>query len=391
MEEAFCVYKSTRFLRVKNPRLVCVYYTTLFLVLCYIVVYLVWLNHGYQSVDPVTGTVSVKLKGTGSVPASGSDTFGLNKTIFDAMDLVVPNIEEDAFFITTSMILTPNQSRGLWSGNGDCPACSTANASQACPRGSYSSESQGIWTGNCGTTGRCEVYGWGPPEQDTDKTVVDNVGTFTAFVKVDASFSDFGVSRSNTLDKAGNGHPVYGYNLFSVDQILSNATKGVFTTVGGKVQTKGAIILMQAKWDCDLDQSEANCDMKWLYFRLDNQTGSISAGFNYRSVSYDSMMEHRLLRKLYGIRVVFTVTGQARRFSFGQLCITFGAGVAYMGVATVLTDIVLQNFLPNSRRLAAMKNREHDDMIHDAPGPAGGDYTEMSHSDTGRNIVTQNE
>ena len=91
-EEAFCVYKSTRFIRVRNHRLVTVYYSCIVAVLIYIVVYTIYLEHGYQKVDPVTGTTSVKLKGTGSVGGINGKYTG-NETVYDAMDLVVPPIE----------------------------------------------------------------------------------------------------------------------------------------------------------------------------------------------------------------------------------------------------------------------------------------------------------
>ena len=93
-------------------------------------------------------------------------------------------------------------------------------------------------------------------------------------------------------------------------------------------------------------------------------------------------MTHRLLRKLYGLRIVFTTTGQARKFSFGALCVTFGAGVAYLGVASFLADIVLERFLPNSKELEAIKNRDHDDVNMD---DVDGNYEIMSNSEQGGN------
>ena len=94
LEDAFCVYKSTRFIRVKNRKLAIVYYSCLLLVLVYIAVYTVWYDNGYQAADPVTGTTSVKLKGTGSVGGKVGTTDGI---VYDAMDLVVPSIEVTSF------------------------------------------------------------------------------------------------------------------------------------------------------------------------------------------------------------------------------------------------------------------------------------------------------
>lgn len=112
-----CEYKSTRYIRVRNPILVISYYTIIFLVLCYVALYTIWIEKGYQKFETVVGTTSVKLKGTASIAANStndpinSTTFN-GKYIYDAMDLVIPSMEENAFFIATSMISTINQKRG---------------------------------------------------------------------------------------------------------------------------------------------------------------------------------------------------------------------------------------------------------------------------------------
>ena len=79
-------------------------------------------------------------------------------------------------------------------------------------------------------------------------------------------------------------------------------------------------------------------------------------------IQYDVNMDRRLLRKLYGIRVVFTVSGTGYKFSFAVLTVTFGAGLAYLGVAAFLTDIVLEKFLPESAKYERLKNHFTDDI-----------------------------
>ncbi|ETO16907.1 histone acetyltransferase Spt10 [Reticulomyxa filosa] len=49
------------------------------------------------------------------------------------------------------------------------------------------------------------------------------------------------------------------------------------------------------------------------------------------------------------------VDGQASKFSFAALSVTFGAGLAYLGVASLITDIVLERFLPQSRKYMRAK------------------------------------
>ena len=107
----FCEYKSIRFIRVRNVKLSCIYYIAMALVLVYVVAYTIILEKGYQSNDTVTGTTSVKLKGRGAI---GDENGAIEDLVpLDSMDLVQPSMEENAFFVVTSMTITPNQTRQL--------------------------------------------------------------------------------------------------------------------------------------------------------------------------------------------------------------------------------------------------------------------------------------
>ena len=128
---------------------------------------------------------------------------------------------------------------------------------------------------------------------------VVNIGAFTAFVKVDIAFSLWNVSRSNTEDRNGDGSPVDGYNLFSLDEIIGNATNGGIKNVSQDIVTYGAIILMESQWDCDLDKGEDKCNPKWKFSRIDGEANSISSGFNYRAVNVTYNYYLQYLRYIY--------------------------------------------------------------------------------------------
>ena len=148
------------------------------------------------------------------------------------------------------------------------------------------------------------------------------------------------MTRSNTIARNGNKSPVYGYNLFRMNDIIDEATEGSVTNVS-EVATSGAIILMTSEWNCNLDESISKCNPKWKFKRIDNEADSISYGYNFRSVSYDVTADYRLLRKLIGIRVILITDGTAGKFDLPTLTITFGAGLAYLSVAKIITDLVL--------------------------------------------------
>jgi len=357
--DALCQYKSIRFIQVKNKKLAFIYYSLLLLVLAYVVGYTVIAQKGYQIADEVAGTTGVKIKGSASI---GNDTDFTDITTLiplDAMDLVRPPMEENAFFLTTAMTVTPNQTRGICDGNiNEAPECTPQDTS-ACTEELYSWDSQGLYTGECGSNNRCQVYTWCPPEDDTQFDLINNVGEFTVFVKIDVAFDRWNITLSNTNDINGDGHPVFGYNMFKINDLLSAATEGLVTDINS-IAEEGAIIMVSSLWYCDLDYSEEFCEPRYEFNRIDGVPNTITTGFNYRTVSYDMTKQHRLLEKLHGLRVVFIVEGQGKKFNLVALSTTFGAGLAYLGIATLITDVILERFLKRSDQYVKVKHREVD-------------------------------
>ena len=85
--------------------------------MAYVIGYTMIANKGYQIKDEIAGTTGAKIKGTGSI---GNDTNYNDITELiplDAMDLVRPSMEENAFFLTTAMTVTPNQTQTICDGN----------------------------------------------------------------------------------------------------------------------------------------------------------------------------------------------------------------------------------------------------------------------------------
>ena len=73
---------------------------TQLLVAAYVVVFTIMMEKGYQHTAPVSGTTSIKLKGTASIGNASGPRHELIP--LDAMDLVQPQIEENAFFLVTA-------------------------------------------------------------------------------------------------------------------------------------------------------------------------------------------------------------------------------------------------------------------------------------------------
>ena len=135
------------------------------LIAMYVVLYTIVLEKGYQTTDTVSGTTSVKLKGSGSIGDESGPATDL--LVVDAMDLVQPSMEQNAFFLVTARymfmkpvavlneliymfsclacyrrVTTPNQTRQTnCAGNHDVPECTTENTT-LCNEELYNPSSQ---------------------------------------------------------------------------------------------------------------------------------------------------------------------------------------------------------------------------------------------------------
>eukprot|EP01083_Nonionella_stella_P097817 274987_1 len=341
-------YNSVRFLRVKNWKLAVVYWLLLATVLSYVIIFTIVVEKGYQTHDEAIGNVATKVKGT----ASTGDYYNwTNAMVFDAMDLIHPPIESNALFIATSYVTTPLQTRGTCNGNEDIGECT---ADTDCEYNDYNWKSQGILTGKCGSNGRCQVSGWCPLEDDSIRTVFNNVGSFTVFVKNDIRFPNFNIEVTNARDYEGTGRLTFGKNLFSINDMLRDATNGEVNA--SQIATKGAILLVDIDWTCNFDQGYDECMPQFNFERIDNEgDGIVSEGYNFRTVVYENNSTLRELKKLYGVRITFTSSGRGGQFSMLALSITLGAGIAYLGVAKIVTDLVLSYFLPQSKKYKEAK------------------------------------
>ena len=210
--------------------------------------------------------------------------------------------------------------------------------------------------------------------------IVENIGNFTVFVKTDIKYDKFDVTRTNTYDINGDGSPIYGLNLFTVDEMLSYSTNGKIKNYKD-IASDGAIIMVSSIWNCDFDEDVNECNPEFNFERIDNINNTISHGFNFRTVTYDVTKKYRLLEKLHGIRVLFVVDGTGRKFNFAALTVTLGAGLAYLSVAKVITDLILDKFMKKSDIYNEFRYKEIDDDELDTMNTAVNDMTYQAFSD----------
>ncbi|XP_059883999.1 P2X purinoceptor 4 isoform X2 [Globicephala melas] len=293
------------------------------LILAYVIGWVFVWEKGYQEMDSVVSSVTAKAKGV-----TTTNTSKLGFRIWDVADYVIPAQEENSLFIMTNMIVTMNQTQGLCP---EIPDETTVCESDAnCTAGSASTHSNGVATGRCvpfnETVNTCEVAAWCPVEDNAQvptRNILPNITT--TYLKTciyDAKTDPF-------------------CPIFRLGKIVENAGHNF-----QDMAVEGGIMGIQIKWDCNLDRAASLCLPRYSFRRLDTRDvdHNVSPGYNFRFAKYYNDLtgtERRTLIKAYGIRFDIIVFGKAGKFNIIPTMINIGSGLALLGVATVLCDVIV--------------------------------------------------
>lgn len=336
-------------------------------IICYIIIYVIIYEKGYQETQTPYSAVTTKVKGTSWTNLTSAlkhSNFSLYDGMFvwDSSDYIVPPEENGAFFVMTNMIITPDQTQGK------CPEdpnekdviCKSDSDCQAMEPVKYG---HGIKTGKCiqadrGTPRKnvCEIYSWCPVELDilpmpnfnlTKGEPLLKTEDFTVLIKNSVQWPKFKESARNIPpDKKESYLKSCTYNP-KTDPLCPIIKLGTIVKEAGedynKLAYKGGVMAIIIDWDCDFDPLTYSCQPKYSFRRLDDADAAIAAGYNFRYARYyekDGKL-HRTLFKAYGIHFDVMVYGQGGKFSVVPLFVNIGSGLALLGIATVLCDIVV--------------------------------------------------
>jgi len=353
--KSFLYYHTVKVVQIRSVRLGVLNYVILLTILSYVVVYAIYWKKGYQSTDQLIGNTSVKVKGTSYLLVNSSN-INNSVQVWDAAKAVFPAEEPNSFFVTTNFLDTSPQHRSI---------CSGKTNDTKCPCSELSPTDSGIETGECdNSTGFCKLYAWCPLENDVPvgtypKNILVGVANFTVFIRVTVRFTKYGVIRDNA-----NGTKLTpGYNLFTLEEMVEK-TGNLFS----EFNAMGGVIIVQVKWDCNFDKSEEECQPKFEFKRVDDPNNQFSGGYNFRyahhyfiSNAQSELTEYRDLFKVYGIRFLFLVTGQAGKFSLVPLLINIGSGLALLSIASLIADFITLYLLPDRVFYRKMKYESVDE------------------------------
>jgi len=146
------------------------------------------------------------------------------------------------------------------------------------------------------------------------------------------------------------------YNLWYIRDMLNMATSSF-----DSVKVSGAIILVTVQFDCDFDHSVSECTPTFNFQRIDAVT-ELSPGYNFRYSSYywnnddtneggprPGYREYRDLMKVYGIRVIYMISGKGSKFDIKPLVLNLASGLALLGIATITSDFLALYVMPHKK------------------------------------------
>ncbi|BFZ05472.1 hypothetical protein BsWGS_08511 [Bradybaena similaris] len=164
--------------------------------------------------------------------------------------------------------------------------------------------------------------------------------------------------------------------------------------VYSKIVKTGGVVKIIIDWECNLDYSEEYCTPKYSFSWLDSGYSSVSLGFNFRYADHYFMRNkegnaqfHRNLYKAIGLYFQVDVRGRAGRFDFVVLMFNVGSGMGLMGIASIVSDIIVLNFLKarklyKERKVMVVDVEASEILPEDTKGVSEADLTHHEGSNT---------
>ncbi|VEL37805.1 unnamed protein product, partial [Protopolystoma xenopodis] len=327
----------------------------LFFVL-YVILWVMIKEKGYQKFDQAQSGVTAKLKGIAFANITNNQNIGAS--VWDAADYVVPPQQNSAFFVMTNLIVTPGQTLATCEESHDVHG-NSCRRDKDCSPGTLVLTGGGVRTGRCVKSTRheslfvCEIYGWCPTEHDImpKENILSSAPNFTVILKNSIEFPLYRVKRRNILPWMDKTYlKMCRYNpldsrekfcpIFRLDDIMR------YTEADNRgIWKYGGMISIQIEWNCDLDYSEDECVPKYTFRRLDDFDSVVGQGWNFRFSQHyiENGVHKRNLIKAFGIQFFITVYGKGGKFHLLTFSMNLGSGLALLGIATVLCDMIILN------------------------------------------------
>lgn len=343
------------------------------LILGYVVIYVLIIKRGYQEAEIGLSCTTTKLRGI-AFPSSPHKKSVVEKSrVWDVTDIVVPASENKAFFVTTSVAITNNQTQSI------CPEDASVKAGSCkhdedCPAiGKPILLGHGVSNGTCNPeTNTCFIRAWCPLASD-DTERLTGTRDFTVLIKTSVLFPKFKAKVGNIRDDMDELYlsncqfdPVTApfCPVFSLEKMVNIALeKTTATSTYSELIDEGAVIAVRIGWNCDLDYNVDECKPTFDFDRLDKgEDSKLARGYNYHYTHnyVDNGIAYRQLINAYGILFIVTADVEARKFSIVPTLLNIGSGIALLAVTTVMCDFIMLYLHPSKTFFNTRKHTAAD-------------------------------
>eukprot|EP01012_Entosiphon_sulcatum_P067129 TRINITY_DN96665_c0_g1_i1.p1 TRINITY_DN96665_c0_g1~~TRINITY_DN96665_c0_g1_i1.p1 ORF type:complete len:403 (-),score=51.58 TRINITY_DN96665_c0_g1_i1:30-1238(-) len=347
--DTFLSYSTSKVVQIRDRRLGLLYLGILSLVVTYIVVYVFYVKQGYLEKQFTTGLVATKIKGTSVIP-------GDVPLYFDEADAVYPPIEAGGIFIISRYQLTEGQHLDWCEPDTDLHTNCSKDAD--CPP---THGTNGSIPAKCGPMGICMSFQWCPAEDPLVNTTqtfhIVGAEKFTIWFKASIQFTELGTPSQTFFSTITQSTPIWPpdpkANLFSVRDLVGKLPPdqvGDWATM----LTWGAILKVTVEWDVNINTQRAQ--ISYSSTRLDN--AALGNGFNFRTCDHykdTNGIARRDLYKYFGFRIFLQSTGTGYKISIPSIVLNISSGIALLGIATVIVDLLAINALPQAKTYRKFK------------------------------------
>lgn len=370
LAQCFFDYYTAKILVIRSRKVGTLNRFTQALVIAYVIGYVCVWKKGYQDTDTILSSVTTKVKGI-----AFTNTTELGERIWDVADYIIPPQEDGSFFVLTNMIITPNQTQSKCA---EIPtSASLCKSHRDCRRGFNDARGNGVQTGRCvpfsDKEKTCEVLAWCPMErtgEPPDPPLLADAENFTVLIKNSIRYPKFNFNKRNILPDINSTYLsqcVFSREtdpncpIFRLKDIAEEAQEDFQT-----MAVHGGVMGVQIRWDCNLDMPESWCVPRYTFRRLDNKDpdNNVAPGYNFRFAKYYKDIdgqEVRTLIKGYGIRFDVMVFGEAGKFNIVPTLLNIGAGLALLGLVTVVCDWIVLTFMKRKQHYIEQKYTYVDD------------------------------
>uniref|UniRef100_A0A1I8H227 ATP receptor n=1 Tax=Macrostomum lignano TaxID=282301 RepID=A0A1I8H227_9PLAT len=383
-------YETQKVIAISSYKIGLIYRGIQMLIVTYVIGWVMLREKGYQSFDTVVSGVTTKLKGLEYTNYTNISAIG--DRIWDVADWAVPPQMNSAFFVTTNVVITKNQSQTTCEEDKDNKWHASCKNDSDCTKGDVHMLGWGVKTGRCVNSSReaelrvCEIYGWCPTEQDIlplgdDKVLMTRVKNFTVLIKNSVEFPKFGIKRRNILDSMSKNYlrqcnyrpdsevdkycPIFKLgDIIKHGQAISQEDAkqiwitGVYTGGARKLNVThppAGMVAIDIHWECNFDYDEEFCKPEYKFRNLED--GQVGRGWNFRHAYHyvEDGIHKRTLVKAYGIQFFISVTGRGGKFDILNFTMNLGSGLALLTLATVLCDIIVLNIMRKRKKYRQAK------------------------------------